>query len=84
LALAVFAFFTNCNDDFLKEKGDYSGFNEEIYNDPLTAQAKVDYIYYLCLPTGTWGAPDTYSKSTEEFPGSVTYNQLTEKHRMYR
>ncbi len=79
LALVSSAFITGCNDEFLKEKGDFSGFNEEIYNDVQTAQAKVDYLYYLCLPTATWGSPDTYSKSTEEFPGSTTYNQLTEK-----
>ena len=79
LALVSLALITGCSDDFLEEKGDFSGFNEEIYNDVQTAQAKVDYLYYLCLPTATWGAPDTYSKSTEEFPGSTTYNQLTEK-----
>ncbi len=79
LALVLLAFVSGCNDDFLKEKGDYAGFNEEIYNNVQTAQAKVDYLYYLCLPAATWGSPDTYSKSTEEFPGSTTYNQLTEK-----
>jgi hypothetical protein len=79
LALVFLAFLTGCNDQFLIDKGDFSGFNEEIYNDVKTAQAKVDYLYYLCLPAATAGSPDTYSKSTEEFPGSTTYNQLTEK-----
>ena len=79
LILVLFAINIGCSDDFLVEKGDFSGFNDEIYNDVQTAQAKVDYLYYLCLPTGAWGSPDTYSKSTEEFPGSTTYNQLTEK-----
>ncbi len=79
LALVLLAFISGCSDEFLEEKKDYSGFNEEIYNNVLTAQAKVDYLYYLCLPTATWGAPDTYSKSTEEFAGSTTYTQLTEK-----
>jgi hypothetical protein len=79
LALVFLAFIAGCSDDFLEEKGDFAGFNEEIYNDVVTAQAKVDYLYYLCLPQGTAGSPDTYSKSTEEFAGSTTYTQLTEK-----
>lgn len=79
LCLVFVVFTSSCSDQFLIDKKDFSGFNEEIYNDVLTAQAKVDYLYYLCLPTATYGAPDTYSKSTEEYPGSTTYNQLTEK-----
>jgi starch-binding outer membrane protein, SusD/RagB family len=79
MALMLVTFISGCSDDFLVDKGDFSGFNEEIYNNVLTAQAKVDYLYYLCLPVATTGSPDTYSKSTEEFPGSTTYNQLTEK-----
>jgi len=79
LALVLFAFITACSDTFLIDKKDYNGFNEEIYNDIQTAQAKVDYLYYMCLPPATTGNPDVYSKSTEEYPGSTTYNQLTEK-----
>jgi len=79
LALVLLAFITGCSDQFLIDKKDFSGFNEEIYNNVQTAQAKVDYLYYLCLPAATTGSSDTYSKSTEEFPGSTTYNQLTEK-----
>ena len=79
LCLVFVTITSSCKDQFLIDKKDFSGFNEEIYNDVLTAQAKVDYLYYLCLPTATYGAPDTYSKSTEEYPGSTTYNQLTEK-----
>jgi hypothetical protein len=79
LALLLLAIITGCSDQFLIDKKDYAGFNEEIYNDVETAQAKVDYLYYLCLPAASTGSSDTYSKTTEEFPGSTTYNQLTEK-----
>jgi hypothetical protein len=78
LALVSLAFITACSDDFLEEKRDLSGFNEEIYNDVASAQGKVDYFYYLCLPIATWGASDNYSKSTEEFAGSTPYTQLAE------
>lgn len=79
LCLVFVAITSSCSDQFLIDKKDFSGFNEQIYNNVLTAQAKVDYLYYLCLPPATYGSPDTYSKSTEEYPGSTTYNQLTEK-----
>lgn len=79
IIVSLLIFVAGCSTDFLEEKRDYNGFNEEIYNDIQTAQAKVDYLYYLCLPAATTGNSDTYSKSTEEFPGSTTYNQLTEK-----
>ncbi|MCW0481803.1 RagB/SusD family nutrient uptake outer membrane protein [Gaoshiqia sediminis] len=69
---------TGCDDEFLVEKKDFSGFNEEIYNDVQTAQAKVDYIYYLSLPGGTTGGSDDFSKSTEEFVGSSKFTQLSE------
>jgi starch-binding outer membrane protein, SusD/RagB family len=79
LALLLLAIIAGCSDQFLVDKGDFAGFNEEIYNDVLTAQAKVDYLYYLCLPAASNGSSDTYTKSTEEFAGSTTYTQLTEK-----
>lgn len=81
LALVSLAFITGCSEDFLVDKRDFNGLNEEIYNDVQTAQAKVDYLYYLCLPPATTGSPDNYSKSTEEFATgatATTYTQLTE------
>jgi len=78
-ALLFILLITGCNDEFLQEKNDFSGFNEQIFDNVLTAQAKVDYLYFLCLPPASFGSADTYSRSTEEFPGSTTYNQLTEK-----
>lgn len=76
--LLTISLLAGCSDDFLEEKQDFSGFNEEIYDDVQTAQAKVDYVYYLSLPTGTTGASDDYSKSTEEFVGSSKFTQLSE------
>lgn len=71
--LMLLPLLTGCDDEFLVDKKDYSGFNEEIYNDVLTAQAKVDYVYYLCMPTGASG-----DNSTEESVGSSGYTQLSE------
>ena len=77
----------SCSDDFLKEKKDYSGYNEQVYKDSLFAKSYVDYVYYLFLPPansssfiwnfgpGATGGGDTYSKNTDEFGGSTTYNQ---------
>lgn len=76
--LMLLPLLTGCDDEFLVEKKDFSGFNEEIYNDVLTAQAKVDYVYYLSLPSGTTGGSDDFSKSTEEFVGSAHFTQLSE------
>ncbi len=64
----------SCSDSFLEDKKDYAGFYDEIYSDFLTAQAKVDYIYYLSLPAANTGG----DKETEELPGSTTYTQLSE------
>lgn len=76
--LALLSLTTGCDDSFLQDKKDYNGFNEEIYDNVLTAQAKVDYIYYLSLPIPAKGNGDTYSKSTEEYAGSTMYTQPTE------
>ena len=41
--------FSGCKKDFLEEKRDLSGVNEEVFKDPAMAQAYVDYIYGLFL-----------------------------------
>ena len=76
--LLLFSLLTGCDDQFLVDKQDFNGFNEEIYSDVETAQAKVDYVYYLSLPSGTTGASDDYTKATEEFVGSAAQTQLSE------
>lgn len=76
--LLLFSLLTGCDDQFLEDKKDYSGFNEEIYSNVQTAQAKVDYVYYLSLPSGTTGSSDDYTKATEEFIGSAPLTQISE------
>lgn len=74
IALALVTFGSSCSDSFLEEKKDYAGFYDEIYTNFYTAQAKVDYIYYLSLPPANTGG----AAETEELPGSTLYTQLTE------
>lgn len=72
-----------CSDDFLKEKGDLSGVNEEVFQDPLVAQAYVDYIYYLFLPGNnaqsmTWELATgnaQFTQTTEELAGETNWNK---------
>ncbi|GHT60980.1 membrane protein [Bacteroidia bacterium] len=71
-SLLLSVFFVNCSDDFLQEKKDYSGFNEEIFDDVKMAQAKVDYIYNLIQPTGPGGTPG----ATLEGFGSTSYTGI--------
>jgi hypothetical protein len=80
---------TGCNDDFLKEKKDYTRVTSIIYNDYSGAKARVNDIYALCLPKSntavsydnpSTGAADMYSQSTEEYGGLsdfVSDNVLT-------
>lgn len=78
-ALVLIPFLlAGCSDEFLQEKKDYNSFSEEVFSNFETAQAKVDYVYYMCLPAGTTGGSDNYSRATEEFNGSVAYTQLSE------
>lgn len=72
IVLSLILFLAGCNDEFLREKKDYSGFNEEIYNNVQMAQAKVDYIYNLTQPTGPSGTP----AATLEGFGSTSYTGI--------
>lgn len=81
------AVMTSCSDQFLQDKKDYNGFNEEIYDDLALATGKVDFVYGLCLPTTASGVghsnpctgrADAFSQSTEEYAGSTTFTQLAE------
>lgn len=59
-SLAVAALvMASCSDDFLIDKRDYNGFNEEIYNDISTATAKVDYIYNQCMTASLNGSNES-------------------------
>jgi hypothetical protein len=80
--LTATALFTGCSDQFLKDKQDYDKFSSEIYNDFQGATERVNYLYYLLLPSSTasinWNTPsagtaDDYSKCTEEYGGLSQY-----------
>ncbi|WP_200974915.1 RagB/SusD family nutrient uptake outer membrane protein [Echinicola sp. 20G] len=78
----VFLVLSACNDDFLEEKSDLTGVNEEVFQDPNMAQAYVDYIYYLFSPGNNgrnliwdlYGGFE-FSKNTDEMPGRSAINQ---------
>jgi hypothetical protein len=82
--LATFS-LGSCNDDFLEEKKDYNGVNEEVFQEPLLAQAYVDYVYNQFLPgdnavTSTWDLAagtnlSDFAKTTEELAGETNLNK---------
>ena len=81
--LASFS-FGSCSDDFLKEKQDYNGVNEEVFKVPALAKQYVDYVYSLFLPSNnaqifTWdlaaGGNDDFSQTTQELSGEVNWNK---------
>lgn len=78
----------SCKDDFLAEKRDFGGVNEEVFKDAITATAYVDYIYGLFLPannansmisTNSASENGTYNtfftQTTEELAGETDYNK---------
>ena len=74
----------SCNDDFLAEKADYGGVNEQVFQDASLAGAYVDYIYKSILPPDnaaamTWdlaaGGNDNFSKTSDELFGETAYNK---------
>ncbi|RBQ04027.1 RagB/SusD family nutrient uptake outer membrane protein [Pedobacter miscanthi] len=74
---------TSCKDSFLEEKQDYTGFNEQVFQDPALAQGYVDYVYGLFeapanAQSMTWNlatANDDFTKTTEELPGETNWNK---------
>lgn len=85
---AALVFIVGCKDDFLAEKKDYSGYNEEVFKDSLLAKAYVDYIYGLILPANnaqafiinnSASANGTYNtlftQTTEELAGETDWNK---------
>lgn len=74
----------SCNDDFLEEKQDYNGVNEEVFKVPALAKQYVDYVYNMFLPANnaqvfTWdiasGGNDDFSQTTQELGGEVIWNK---------
>ncbi len=83
LFASLVVLMASCKDDFLEEKRDFGGFNEQSYSDPQLAQQYVDYVYSLFLPANNatslnWNLAvngDNFSKTTEEFGGSTDWNK---------
>jgi hypothetical protein len=85
LALMTVFSLGSCSDDFLTEKKDYNGLNDQVFTDPAYAKQYVDYIYYSILPTNnsaafTWdlttGGNDTWTKTTDELAGETNWNKV--------
>lgn len=75
----------SCNDDFLAEKEDLTGVNEQVYQDPILGKAYVDYIYRLILPGNNaapfiWdfsaNASSAFVQTTDEMPGETNWNKV--------
>jgi len=77
-----------CKDDFLEEKRDYGAVDNQVFKDPILAQAYVDYIYGLFEPAnnaqafiisnsasdnGTYS--NVFSQTTEELAGETDWNK---------
>jgi hypothetical protein len=77
----------SCKKDFLVEKRDLTGVNEDVFKDPALARAYVGYIYRLFQyadnatsmvqwqngANGTFN--DAYTKTTEELAGQTDWNR---------
>ena len=82
---ASMIFAAGCKKDFLEEKRDLTGVNEEVFKDPLLANAYVDYVYGLFLATNnsqslSWNLATgniQFAQTTEEFPGETNWNKPT-------
>ncbi len=78
----------SCKDDFLEEKRDLSAVNEDVFKDPVLAQAYVDYVYGLFLPATnaqsfvvTQNAAENgsyntvFTQTSDELAGETDYNK---------
>ena len=50
---ALVVILGSCKKDFLAEKRDLTGINEQVFQDSMMAKAYVDYIYGLFLLADT-------------------------------
>jgi starch-binding outer membrane protein, SusD/RagB family len=82
-AAALTLGMASCKKDFLEEKRDLSGLNEEVYTDSLVGKAYVDYLYYMFLPgtnaqSMTWNLAtggSQLTQTTEELAGETNWNK---------
>lgn len=73
-----------CKKDFLEQKRDLGGVNEEVFQDSTLAQAYVDYIYGMFLPAANaqslaWNLAtnnNQFTQTTEELPGETNWNKV--------
>lgn len=87
LAALLVTSVTACKKDFLEEKKDLTGVNEEVFQDSMMAQAYVDYVYGLFQPGDNGNAmvqyqtnnngtyTDAYTKTTDELAGQTDFNR---------
>lgn len=88
LMVALLIVNVSCKDDFLEEKRDLTGVNEEVFQDPILGQAYVDYIYGMFLPadngsgfletqtTSENGRYNTvFTQTTDELAGETDFNK---------
>ena len=72
-----------CKKTFLEEKRDLTGVNEEVFKDPVLAQAYVDWIYGQFQPPANaqaliWNLATNgteFTRTTEELPGETNWNR---------
>jgi hypothetical protein len=84
LIAAMVILSSGCKDDFLEEKKDFSGYNEEVFEDASLAQGYVDYVYGMFLPANnaqslSWNIAtnnDNFARTTEEFAGETDFNKV--------
>lgn len=75
--------FGGCKDEFLQEKRDFTGINEDVFVVPEMATAYVDYIYRLIQPAHNsstsfyWelAAGNGFAASTDEIAGQNEFNR---------
>src|SRR5690349_7018675 len=79
LLAASFFVASGCKDDFLEEKRDYSAVDEATFQDPVLAQAYVDYVYGLFQPAGNAQAFISSNAGTENGTYNSNFTQTTEE-----
>src|SRR5688572_7724154 len=83
VSASLMLIITGCKKDFLVEKRDLTGVNEEVFKDPVLAKAYVDYIYGLFQPPANaqaliWNLATNgteFTRTTEELPGETNWNK---------
>ncbi len=80
--LALVFLSVSCSDEFLEEKQDWTGVNEQVFQDEMRATAYIDYVYGLFLP-GDGNVPqwwyhshnDDLLQTSDEYYGQTRWNQ---------